>query len=101
MHQLEKEGHALFNKIKDNDSISNFYYKSKEKIGSRLDIALVSSSASREMSGTSDVVRWRSLDKLLAKNPKANEIKEYIKEISASLSDHLPVVTRFYFQEQE
>jgi endonuclease/exonuclease/phosphatase family metal-dependent hydrolase len=101
VHHLENEGLALFSRINDSDSISHLYYKNMESIGSRLDIALVATAAATEIAQNPDVVRWTSLDKLLAGNPKAKEIKQYIKEISAALSDHLPMVTRYYFEEQE
>jgi predicted extracellular nuclease len=100
VHELENEGLALFSTINDSDSISHLYYKNMESIGSRLDIALVATAAATELAQNPEVVRWTSLDKLLARNPKAKEIKQYIKETSAALSDHLPMVTRYYFEEQ-
>jgi hypothetical protein len=53
-----------------------------------------------EMGQPPKVVRWKSLDSLLAKGPKAQEIKNYLKSLKTNLSDHLPVITRFYFTEQ-
>jgi endonuclease/exonuclease/phosphatase family metal-dependent hydrolase len=100
VQELENEGLALFSTINDSDSISHLYYKNMESIGSRLDIALVATAAATELAQNPEVVRWASLDKLLARNPKAKEIKQYIKETSAALSDHLPMVTRYYFEEQ-
>jgi hypothetical protein len=43
------------------------------------------------------VVRWTTLVKLFAGNPSAAAIKQFIREVSRDLSDHMPVVSRFYF----
>jgi exonuclease III len=36
-----------------------------------------------------------ALDELLATQPTAAQIKQYIRDVSEQLSDHMPVVTRF------
>ena len=100
IRQLERDGLALFSEINDSDSISHLMYKNKENIGSRLDMAQVSISAASQLTGPTEIVRWKTLDALLKSDPGAAKIKKYIKEISKELSDHMPLVIRFYFLEQ-
>lgn len=102
--ELEKSGEALFEQINDKSEISHLYYKSKREIGSRLDLVAVSmASAARLVDEGSKVVRWAPLADLLEASPSAQEIKNYIKTVSGDrrgvggISDHLPVITRFYF----
>lgn len=99
---LEKGGRAMFTSINTTSEISHLYYKNKGSIGSRLDLAALSIAAMHELAPEGDpaVVRWLSLNDLLATQPKAAQIKEYIREVSEKLSDHMPVVTRFYFEER-
>lgn len=98
--ELEKKKKVAFSSINNQSSISHLMYKSKNHIGSRLDLAAVSMAALPQMGQPPQVVRWKSLDELLAKGPKSQEIKNYLKSIKENLSDHLPVVTRFYFTEK-
>jgi predicted extracellular nuclease len=98
--QLEQDGLVKFSSINDNDSISHLMYKNRDNIGSRLDMAQVSISAASQLTGPTEIVRWKSLDALLRSGPTASKIKKYIKEISNELSDHMPLVVRFYFLEQ-
>jgi endonuclease/exonuclease/phosphatase family metal-dependent hydrolase len=97
---LERKKKVAFRSINNKSSISHLMYKSKNHLGSRLDLAAVSMAAVPEMGQPPKVVRWKSLDSLLAKGPKAQEIKKYLKSLKTNLSDHLPVITRFYFTEQ-
>ena len=46
------------------------------------------------------VVKWAPLEAFLGDDPKANQIKEYLKALRERVSDHLPVVTRFYFSDE-
>lgn len=96
IQKLEKEGKMLFEAINNPNSISHLMYKNKSEVGSRLDVVTLTSSVERVIKSNPEVVRWKSLDELLNTNPKASEIKAYIKDISENISDHMPVVTRFY-----
>jgi endonuclease/exonuclease/phosphatase family metal-dependent hydrolase len=100
-HQLESEGRALFNRINNESDISHLMYKNKSDLGSRLDLAAVSMSASERMGEPPDVVRWAPLEEFLGTDPKATQIKEFLKAIRESVSDHMPVVTRFYFTDED
>jgi endonuclease/exonuclease/phosphatase family metal-dependent hydrolase len=94
---LEADAKVLFRRVNDDDAISHLMYKRKDDIGSRLDIKVASASAGGYRRGDPKVVRWTTLVKLLAGNPSAAAIKQFIREVSRDLSDHMPVVSRFYF----
>jgi len=95
--ELEAEKKVLFRKVNDDDAISHLMYRRKDDIGSRLDLKVVSTSAGGLRKADPEVVRWTTLAKLLAGNPSAAQIKQFIREVSRDLSDHMPVVSRFYF----
>ncbi|MBI4607913.1 MAG: hypothetical protein HY726_02750 [Candidatus Rokubacteria bacterium] len=99
-HDLEGAGRARFRSINTKSAISHLYFKNKQRIGSRLDLVALSIAAVDELAGDPAVVRWRSLGALLDTQPKAAQIKRYIKEVSEEISDHMPVVTRFFFEER-
>lgn len=94
---LEAEDKVFFRRVNDDDAISHLMYKRKDDIGSRLDIKVASASVGRFRRGDPKVVQWTTLTRLLARNPSAAEIKRFIREVSRDLSDHMPVVSRFYF----
>jgi endonuclease/exonuclease/phosphatase family metal-dependent hydrolase len=94
---LEADEKVFFRRVNDDDAISHLMYKRKDDIGSRLDIKVASASAGGYRRGDPKVVRWTTLVKLLAGNPSAAAIKQFIREVSRDLSDHMPVVSRFYF----
>lgn len=99
LHNLEKEKKVKFQSINDASDFSHLYYQNKNDIGSRLDIALVSSSAAKNMvKKKTDVARWTTIDDLLASiNQKTVvEIKKILDSIEENVSDHLPLYTRLY-----
>jgi endonuclease/exonuclease/phosphatase family metal-dependent hydrolase len=99
--QMEKHGQAYFTNLNQKNEISHLMYKNKNEFGTRLDLTAVTVSASKELAETkSSVIRWKSLDELLATSPDSKKLKAYIKEVSDNISDHMPVVTRFYFTEK-
>ncbi len=96
--ELEKEGFIRFREINDNSDFSHLYYKNKNHIGSKLDIAVVTTEVPMQ-APQAETIRWVTLDDLLASNPKASEIKEYLKEIKTKISDHMPIFSRYYMYE--
>jgi endonuclease/exonuclease/phosphatase family metal-dependent hydrolase len=94
---LEAERKVFFRKVNDDDAISHLMYRRKDDIGSRLDIKVASAAVGAFRRGDPKVVRWTTLTKLLAGHPSAAQIKQFIREVSRDLSDHMPVVSRFYF----
>lgn len=101
LHELEESGDAMFKSINDNTDFSHFYYKNKKNLGSKLDLAAITVAAHKNLAKSPKTVRWTTLDKFLEANPKAKDIREYIKEVRDKISDHMPVMTRFYFAERE
>ncbi len=96
-HKLEDDGEGLFKSINDSTDFSHFYYKNKKSLGSKLDLAAITVAAHEQLADLPRTVRWTTLDNFLDSNPKAREIKEYIKEVRDKISDHMPVIMRFYF----
>ncbi len=99
-HQLETDEKALFNGINKENEFSHLMYRNKNEIGSRLDLRVVSMAAADEIAQKGGVVCWESLTKLLARHPKASVIQKYLHDLKESVSDHMPVVMRFYWEEQ-
>ncbi len=95
--ELENAGKAAFQSINDEGSISHLMYKNKQNFGSRLDLEALSKSTVSQLAKPPEVVRWKGLDQLIASNPKGQAIKDYIAWLGMNVSDHMPVVTRFYF----
>lgn len=97
IHDLETKNKVAFRAINDADDFSHLFYKNKQHWGSRLDMAAVSIASMNQMIGNTTVVRWKSLEDVLATNYTAKELKAVMKAITQQISDHLPVVMRFYF----
>jgi endonuclease/exonuclease/phosphatase family metal-dependent hydrolase len=97
---LEEEGRLKFRSVNNESEISHLMFRNKQSLGSRLDLSVISMAASERMGEPPAVVRWAPLDEFLGTDPKANQIKEFLKQIRDELSDHLPVVTRFYFTDE-
>jgi endonuclease/exonuclease/phosphatase family metal-dependent hydrolase len=99
-HDLEDEGQLKFRSVNNESDISHLMYRNKRDLGSRLDLAAISMSASERMGEPPSVVRWAPLEEFLGADPKAVQIKEFFSSIREEVSDHLPVVTRFYFEDE-
>lgn len=102
IHDLEKEKKVKFQSINDATDFSHLYYRNKNDFGSRLDIALVSTSAVNNMEGKkTDVIRWTTIDALLqsAADKKVTEIRAMLNDIKQNISDHMPLFTRYYLTE--
>jgi endonuclease/exonuclease/phosphatase family metal-dependent hydrolase len=94
---LEAAEKVYFRSVNDDDAISHLMYKRKDDIGSRLDLKVASATVGGFKKADPQVVRWTTLSKLLAGSPSAAQLKLFIKEVSRDLSDHMPVVSRFFF----
>jgi len=102
-HQLEKQGKAAFEKINDSSNISHLMYRNATDVGSRLDLQVISAAALPGVAAPPQVVTWKPLSDMLNRKggTKAQKLKALIKEISNDISDHMPVVSRFYFTGKE
>ncbi len=96
-HALEQQKKILFQTINSDNEISHLMYTNKEDIGSRLDLVIVATVAEHEIESKPDVIEWVPLTRLLQTDPSAKALKQYIGLIRDKISDHMPVVTRFYF----
>ncbi|MCA0362548.1 MAG: hypothetical protein LCH67_00755 [Bacteroidetes bacterium] len=99
MHKLERAGKVKFKSINDTSDFSHLYYERKTKLGSRLDIALVSSQMADQLVGKkTKVVRWVTIDNLIASADvmTVKQIKEILNNIKTEVSDHMPLFVRYY-----
>ncbi len=99
-HKLEADEKALFAGINKDNEFSHLMYRNKNEIGSRLDLRVVSVAAADEVAQKGGVVCWEPLTKLLARHPNASVLKKYLNDLKKDVSDHMPVVMRFYWEEQ-
>lgn len=94
---LENAGLADFEAINDSSEFSHLYYKNKSHLGSRLDLVLMSSSAKLYKNADPGIVLWTPLKEFIETQPTAAALKQALAAVRSTISDHLPVVTRFYF----
>ena len=97
---LEKDKKAVFTGINNEKQFSHLMYRNKSEYGTRLDLSVVSIAAEDEIADQGGVVYWQPLSNLIAKSPKAKALKQYLSDLKKDVSDHLPVVMRFYYEEQ-
>lgn len=97
IHALEKTKKVAFSKVNDSSNISHLMYRNKSDFGSRLDLQLISIAALPDVAEEPNAVHWKPLTKLLDATPSGQQLKDLIKQISNDISDHMPVVSRFYF----
>lgn len=100
-HDLEKKGVVGFRSVNDDSDFSHLMYQNKARYGTRLDIQAITTTAQRALQAKPAVARWTTLDELLATNPTAARLKGYIKDMREKVSDHIPVVSRFYFTDED
>jgi endonuclease/exonuclease/phosphatase family metal-dependent hydrolase len=100
-HKLEDQGKAVFRKANDTSDVSHLMYRSATEYGSRLDLAAMSLSASEQLLEGADVARFKTLDELLDVQANGRQIKQLIRDLSRDVSDHMPIVMRFFFTEEE
>ena len=98
---LETTKRAAFRTLNETGEISYLMYKNRASIGTRIDLAIVSTASLPRLHGRPQVIQWRSLVELLARSPSAREIESFIRELGTMVSDHMPLVARFYFAEPE
>jgi endonuclease/exonuclease/phosphatase family metal-dependent hydrolase len=97
IHQLEEQGRVAFGKVNDSSNISHLMYRNKNDVGSRLDLEMISVAALDKVKEHPRAIHWKPLSQLLATSPQGQKIKDLLKQISNQISDHMPVVSRFYF----
>lgn len=98
--KLEAEKKAVFAGINKDNEFSHLMYQNKDEYGTRLDLRVVSIAAQDEIADPGGVVCWQPLSELIASHPKAAVLKQYLSDLKKDVSDHLPVVMRFYYEEQ-
>lgn len=99
--ELESRKKLAFASINDESDFSHLMYKNRTSLGSKLDLAAISAASVKEMvDANAETVRWTTVDELIKHSAKAATIKDHFKHLRESVSDHMPVALRFYFEEQ-
>jgi endonuclease/exonuclease/phosphatase family metal-dependent hydrolase len=104
-HKLDhgSEARLAFRSINDPSKFSYLWLQNRTtKYVSRIDLTAMSLSSLEEVKGTAaEVVRWRPIQETLARAGELTDrqVQQVMLELKEQISDHLPVVTRFYFEE--
>jgi exonuclease III len=99
LHRMEADKKIKFKSINDASDFSHLYYQNKNELGSRLDMAIVSTQVCKQMAKKkTEVVKWTTfLDLVASADTKTvAEIKKILKAIKEDESDHLPLYCRYY-----
>jgi endonuclease/exonuclease/phosphatase family metal-dependent hydrolase len=106
-HKLEKASKpkVKFTEINDPSDYSYLWLANRSnKFVSRIDLtAMTLSSAKNVVGKAAKVVLWQPIEDTIAEagDMKAAEVVKVMKEIKELVSDHLPVVTRFYYTDND
>jgi endonuclease/exonuclease/phosphatase family metal-dependent hydrolase len=102
LHRLEASANNL--KFRDINDPSDYSYlwlaNLTNKFASRIDLTAMTLSSHKNVAGVAaNAVRWQPIEDTIAKagSMTAPRVRKVMKEIKEAVSDHLPVVTRFYF----
>lgn len=101
LHDLEKsDPNVKFTEINDESDFSYLWLANQtSKYVSRIDLTVISLSGEFKPETVSEPIRWKPIEDTLAKagDLKSAAVKKVMSEIKSQISDHLPVVSRFYF----
>lgn len=97
---LDKKNKIKFEGLNKSNEISYLMYQNASSLGSRIDLEATTVSAYKEMASDPEVVKWREFNRLLSEKTAAAKLKEYINEVRNTISDHMPVLTRFYWEQK-
>ena len=95
------EKRIAFRGLNKSNEISYLMYRNRQDVGSRLDLSAATVAAHKEMASDPAVVHWKPFDDLINSTASAADIKAYVNDIRTNISDHMPVLTRFYWEERK
>lgn len=101
-HKLEKNETAAFTSINDPSEYSYLWLRNQgSQFVSRIDLGVVTTSSMEQVVGNTamKVVQWQPLEETIARAGSITDraVRDIMAEIKENISDHLPTVTRFYF----
>ena len=105
LHTLEQapQSKVVFQKINDPSDFSYLWLANRsDKYVSRIDLSAMTLSSMQQVVGkAAQVVHWKPIQDVLAQagDITAKKVKDVMAQLKDSISDHMPVVTRFYFTE--
>ena len=104
-HDLEAGANrkVAFRKINDPSDFSYLWLANRsDKFVSRIDLSVMSLASMDNVVGqAARVVRWKPIQAVLAEGARLTDkrVVTIMKQLKDSISDHMPVVTRFYCKE--
>ena len=106
-HDLEAAagGEVKFREINDPSDYSYLWLRNRtDQFLSRIDLTAMTLSSFDQVQGkASQVVRWQPIVETLARSGgwKSRDAVRMLKQVKEEVSDHLPVITRFYWTERQ
>ncbi len=98
---LRQLSDVYFEQINDSSDFSYLWLaNATNRYVSKIDLAAVSLASETPVPDTmGDVVRWTPIEEALARASglKDAQVRNVLKEIKETVSDHLPTITQFYF----
>ena len=104
-HDLERgdDPKIAFRKINDPSDFSYLWLRNRsDKFVSRIDLSAISlASMDKIVDEAARVVRWKPIQEVLAEGASLTdkEVVKVMEKLKESISDHMPVVSRFYITE--
>jgi len=101
-HKLEKEETAAFASINDPSEYSYLWLRNTgSKYVSRIDLSVVTTASLKQVvdNTIAKVVNWQPIEEAIARagNLTDRAVRDVLAQIKENISDHLPTITRFYF----
>lgn len=104
-HDMERAGKVTFEKINDPSDFSYLWLdNTTSKFVSRIDLTAMSAASLEQVSDVvAKAVRWKPIEEAIKETGSltAPRVREIMKELKETVSDHLPTATRFFFRPPE
>lgn len=106
-HDLEAQQNSevFFERINDPSDFSYLWLRNRtNRFVSRIDLTAMTLSSMNQVSDfVAKTVRWKPIEEAIARtgNLSDKEVIEVLKQIKENVSDHLPTLSRFYFDKKD
>lgn len=100
IRELEASEDVTFSAINDTTEVSHLYYKNRNNIGSKIDLVMLSDDSEENMAKAPETIHWKNLTKAI-ETYRPGQLKSYIGELKNTISDHMPVISRFYWTDSD
>jgi hypothetical protein len=101
-HDMERAGKVKFQEINDPSDFSYLWLaNTTSRFVSRIDLTAMSAASMEKVTDVvAKTVRWKPIEDALRDSGSltAPRVREIMKELKETISDHLPTATRFFFK---